>query len=206
MRLFMRQNSERASERGSRLCNAVDMKVIGYARTSTAVQDAAAQIDALNEAGADRVYVDVGASSRRRDRPEWIRCNEHLREGDVLLVYRLDRLAGSTDHMIELIHDLGERGIHLRSLTEPEIDTTSPMGRALLGIVAVFAQLRVDTIRQNTRDGLARARARGRVGGRPSVQTAERKAAALALREGGASYRQIGEAIGVSEATVRRML
>lgn len=123
------------------------MHVIGYARTSTADQDADVQHHALIEAGADRDYIDIGASSRNRDRTEWVRCNDHLCKGDVLLVYRLDRLAGSTDHMIELIHDLGERGIHLRRLTEPEIDTTSPTGRALLDIVAVFAQLRVDTIR-----------------------------------------------------------
>lgn len=81
--------------------------MIGYARTSTTEQDPGVQVDALTTAGAARVFVDAGASSRRRDRPEWIACDDYLRAGDVLLVYRLDRLAGSTDHMIELIHGLG---------------------------------------------------------------------------------------------------
>lgn len=182
------------------------MTTIGYARVSTADQDAATQVDALHAAGADRVYTDVGASSRRRDRPEWLACRDYLRAGDVLLVYRLDRLAGSTDHMIELINELGESGIDVRSLTEPAIDTTSPMGRALFGMVAVFAQLRVDTIRQNTIDGLERARRAGRIGGRPRKQTEEKIAAARALRTEGASLRSIAAALAVSESTVRRML
>ncbi|SJM61008.1 recombinase family protein [Agrococcus casei] len=182
------------------------MALIGYGRTSTPEQDAGVQLDALTAAGAERVFLDAGQSSRKRDRPEWIECRKYLRAGDVLLVYRLDRLAGSTDMMIELIHELGESGIHVRSLTEPEIDTTSPMGRALFGMVAVFVQLRVDTIRQNTRDGLARARSHGRIGGRPSVQTPEMIAAAAALRGGGASFRRIAAQLNVSEATVRRML
>ncbi len=79
---------------------------------------------------------------------------------------------------IEAINDLAERGVNIRSLTEPDIDTTTPMGRTLFGIVAVFARLRVDTIRENTRRGLAHARAQGRVGGRPSVMTPKRVAAA----------------------------
>ena len=94
----------------------------------------------------------------------------HSRQGDTLAVWRLDRLAGTQTLAIETITELHERGVQIKSLTEPDIDTT-PMGRALFGIVAVFAQLRVDTIRENTRAGLARARSEGRVGGRPTVMT-----------------------------------
>ncbi|WP_414788088.1 recombinase family protein, partial [Escherichia coli] len=79
---------------------------------------------------------------------------------------------------IETLHDLDRRGVNIKSLTEPMIDTTTPMGRALFGMVAVFAQLRVDTIRENTMRGLAHAKAQGRVGGRPSKMTPEKIAQA----------------------------
>lgn len=179
---------------------------IGYARVSTGDQDPSMQVDALRAAGVDRVFVDVGTSSRVRDRPEWLVCLSHMRAGDVLLVYRLDRIAGSTGMLIETMHELGERGVDVRSLTEPTIDTTSPMGKALYGMVALFAQLRIDTIRQNTIDGLARARREGRVGGRPSVITSDRIFAAHDLHARNQSNRTIARTLGVSEATVRRML
>jgi len=131
-------------------------------------------------------------------------CLDYARSGDTIVVYRLDRIAGSTGHLIEVVNDLGERGLNLRSLTEPEIDTTTPMGRALYGMVAVFAQLRVDTIRQNTRDGLARARAEGRVGGRPTVITPERIAEALRMREDGKKPGAIATTLGVGRSSVLR--
>jgi DNA invertase Pin-like site-specific DNA recombinase len=99
-----------------------------------------------------------------------------------LIVRALDRIAGTTTMAIETINDLHERGINIRSLTEPDIDTTTAMGRALFGIVAVFAQLRVDTIRENTRRGLEHARAQGRVGGRPTVMSPERVGASSVSR------------------------
>lgn len=120
---------------------------IGYARVSTREQNPAAQESELRAAGATRVFVDHGESSRVKDRPEWRACLDYLRAGDTLLVRRLDRIAGSEVMAIETINALSDRGITLKSLTEPDIDTTTPMGRALFGIVAVFAQLRVDTIR-----------------------------------------------------------
>ncbi|XHC90868.1 site-specific recombinase, DNA invertase, putative Pin (plasmid) [Leifsonia sp. P73] len=107
---------------------------------------------------------------------------DYLRAGDVLLVRRLDRLGGTERILIETLHELEDKGVDIKSLTEPVIDTTSPMGRALFGIVAVFAQLRVDTIRENTRLGLEYARAQGRVGGRPTVMTPERIEAARQMR------------------------
>lgn len=132
-----------------------------------------AQEAELQAAGAVRVFVDQGESSRLADRPQWVACLDYLRADDTLLVRSLDRLAGTTTMAIQTITDLGERGINIKSLTEPDIDTTAPMGRALFGMVAVSAQLRVDTIRKNTRRGLAAARAQGRVGGRPTVMTPE---------------------------------
>nr|NLI49412.1 recombinase family protein [Propionibacterium sp.] len=141
--------------------------VVGYARVSRHDQNPAAQEAELRAAGAVRVFVDHGESSRVKDRPQWLACLDYLRPGDTLVVRRLDRIAGSEKMAIETINELHERGVNIKSLTEPDIDTTTPMGKALFGIVAVFAQLRVDTIRENTMRGLAHARAQGRVGGRP---------------------------------------
>ncbi|RDH95073.1 DNA invertase Pin-like site-specific DNA recombinase [Curtobacterium sp. AG1037] len=177
---------------------------IGYARVSTHDQNPGTQQAALEAAGCDRVFTDHGESSRKRTRPQWMACLDYAREGDTIVVYRLDRIAGSTGHLIEVVNDLGERGLNLRSLTEPEIDTTTPMGRALYGMVAVFAQLRVDTIRQNTRDGLARARAEGRVGGRPTVMTPERIAEALRMRDDGKKPGAIAATLGVGRSSVLR--
>lgn len=180
--------------------------VVGYARVSRHDQNPAAQEAELHAAGAGRVFVDHGESSRVKDRPQWLACLDYLRPGDTLLVRRLDRLAGSEKMAIETITDLHERGVNIKSLTEPDIDTTTPMGRALFGIVAVFAQLRVDTIRENTRRGLAHARAEGRVGGRPSVMTPERVAAAVQMREQRKSIVEIAAVLGVGKSSVSRAL
>jgi len=160
----------------------------------------------VRAAGAVRVFVDQGESSRVRDRPQWLACLDYLRDGDTLVVRRLDRIAGSETMAIETINELHERGVNIKSLTEPDIDTTTPMGRALFGIVAVFAQLRVDTIRDNTKRGLAHARAQGRVGGRPSVMTTERTAAALRMHKQGDSIAQIARVLGVGASSVSRAL
>jgi DNA invertase Pin-like site-specific DNA recombinase len=143
---------------------------------------------------------------RITDRPQWLACLDYLREGDTLLVHRLDRLGGSERIIIETLHDLEARGVNIKSLTEPMIDTTTPTGRALFGIVAVFAQLRVDTIRENTRRGLAHARAEGRVGGRPSVMTPEKVAQARKMREAGDSFEQIARVLSVGKSSVARAL
>ncbi|WBL18780.1 recombinase family protein [Citricoccus sp. NR2] len=180
--------------------------IVGYARVSTSEQNPAAQVAELRAAGAVRVFTDHGESSRVRDRPQWVACQDYLRQGDTLVVRALDRLAGGEVMALQLVHELGEKGVHLRSLTEPEIDTTTPMGRALFGVVAVFVQLRVDTIRENTRRGLAHARAQGRVGGRPTVMSEQRRRAAADLQAQGHSLNEIAAALGVSRSSVWRAL
>lgn len=180
--------------------------VVGYARVSTREQNAVAQEAELAAAGAVRVFVDRGESSRLHDRPQWCACLDYLRAGDTLVVRRLDRIAGSERMAIETINELHARGVNIKSLTEPDIDTTTPMGRALFGIVAVFAQLRVDTIRDNTRRGLEHARSQGRVGGRPTVMTPERTEAAVRLRAQGDSLAAIARVLGVGASSVARAL
>ncbi|GAB2704724.1 recombinase family protein [Microbacterium marinum] len=180
--------------------------VVGYARVSKREQNPAAQEAELRAAGAGRVFVDHGESSRIADRPQWLACLDYLREGDTLVVRRLDRLGGTERIIIETLHDLDRRGVNIKSLTEPMIDTTTPMGRALFGMVAVFAQLRVDTIRENTMRGLAHAKSQGRVGGRPSKMTPEKIAQAKRMRAENASLDHIAGVLSVGKSTVARAL
>ena len=121
------------------------MATIGYARVSTREQNTDAQEAELRAAGAHRVFIDHGVSSRLMHRPAWDACVEYLREGVVLVVRALDRLAGSKRIAIEVIRDLGKRGLRLRSLTEPflDVDASTPMGEAIIGIMAVLSQLRM---------------------------------------------------------------
>ena len=160
----------------------------------------------LEAAGAQRVFVDHAKSGRDSNRPQWVACKDYLRAGDTLVIRSLDRLAGGEVMALQIVHELGDRDIHLKPLTEPEIDTTTAMGRALFGVVAVFLQLRVDTSRENTLRGLAHARAQGRVGGRPTVMPPERTRAALALQAQGHSLSEIAAALNVSRSSVWRAL
>jgi len=182
--------------------------VVGYARVSTREQDPAAQEAELRAAGAARVFVDHGESSRIAERPQWAACLDYLRDGDTLVIRALDRVAGTELMAIEIIRDLGRRGVRLKSLTEPflDVDTSTPMGEAIVGIMAVLAQLRVSTIRENTRRGLAHARAQGRVGGRPTVMTPERVAVARKMRADGESLQHIATVLGVGRSSVARAL
>jgi len=108
--------------------------------------------------------------------------------------------------MIETLHDIDSRGVNIVSLTEPAIGTTTPMGRALFGIVSVFAQLHVDTIGDTTQRGLDHARAQGRVGGRPSAMTPERIVAAERTRDEHQRFEAIARTLGVGATSVRRAL
>src|SRR6476660_3542676 len=129
---------------------------IGYARVSTTDQHPQLQLDALQEAGATRIYTDHGVSGATASRPHLDACLDHLREGDVLTVWKLDRLGRNTQHVLAVVDQLTSRGIGFRSLTEG-LHTDGPMGRAMLTIMAAFAQLERDTMIERTRAGLADA-------------------------------------------------
>lgn len=177
---------------------------IGYARVSTGEQDATAQIEALQAAGCQRIYTEH-ASGSRTVRPELDKALDHLRPGDVFTVWKLDRLGRSLPHLIETVQKLGSKQVDFLSLTEA-IDTTTPSGRLLFHVAGAFAEFERDLIRERTRAGLAAARAAGRVGGRPSVMTAEKIEAAHLMHKAGKSQEAIAKALGVARTTVRRTL
>ncbi|WP_327143025.1 recombinase family protein [Nocardia sp. NBC_01327] len=181
------------------------MAIIGYARVSTNDQDPQLQLDALKAAGAERIYTDVGVSGAKTERPELDRCLDHLREGDVLAVWKLDRLGRNTVHVLQLIEQLTERGIGFRSLTEG-LHTDGPMGKAMLTIMAAFAQLERDTMIERTRAGLAAAAANGRKGGRPRKVGDADAAKAKELKAKGINAPDIAKMLGCSRATVYRYL
>ncbi len=181
------------------------MAVIGYARVSTTDQDPQLQLDALHEAGAIRVFTDHGVSGSRQSRPQLDACLDHLRAGDVLTVWKLDRLGRNTRHVLEVIDNLASREIGFRSLTEG-LQTDGPMGKAMLTIMAAFAQLERDTMIERTRAGLAAAAANGRRGGRPRKVDNADAAKARALRDKGVVAADIAKMLGVSRATAYRYL
>lgn len=179
---------------------------VGYARVSKREQSPEAQGAELRAAECERVFVEHGESSRVTERAQWVACLDYLRPEDTLKVRRLGRLAGSERILIESLQDLETCRVNIVSLTKPMIETTTPVGRSLCGIVAVFGQLRVDTIRDNAQRELVYARNQGRIGGRPSMMTSERIATAERMRSEQQSWESIGRVLGVGASSVRRAL
>ena len=175
----------------------------GYARVSTAGQDEALQLDALEQAGCDRIFTDH-ASGATSSRPALDELLGMLRRGDTLVIWRLDRLGRSLRHLLEMVGDLEQRGVALRSVTE-SIDTSSPAGRLIFHTFGALAEFERDLIRERTKAGLAAARARGRVGGRPTVWTAEKREQARRMLREGKSVTVVAEILGVSRASVYRV-
>lgn len=176
----------------------------GYARVSTADQNMVMQVDALKAAGCDKIYTEK-ISGVRDDRPELERLLDQLREGDTLVVYKLDRLGRSTFRLLELTADLEGRGVEFVSIVDG-IDTSTPVGRFFFRTMASIAELERDIIVERTQAGLKAARARGRVGGRPRVDESKVSAAVELYNAGTMSVPEIVEATGVSKATLYRRL
>lgn len=181
------------------------MAIIGYARVSTTDQNPQLQLDALRDAGAVRIFTDHGVSGSKASRPQLDACLDHLREGDVLTVWKLDRLGRNTQHVLAVVDLLTSRRIGFRSLTEG-LHTEGAMGKAMLTIMAAFAQLERDTMIERTRAGLAAAAANGRKGGRPRKVDDASAIKARSLRDKGIHATDIAKMLGVSRATVYRYL
>ncbi len=178
--------------------------LIGYARVSTLDQDPALQVDALKAAGVGRIFIDH-ASGVATSRPEFDLMMDHLRIGDTLVVWRLDRLGRSMKHLIELVSKLEHREVGLRSLNE-QIDTTTANGRLIFHVMAALAEFERGLLAERTQAGLQAARARGRIGGRPKALTPQAHETVIDLRDQGLKVSEIAETLRVSRATVYRAL
>ncbi len=178
---------------------------VGYARVSTHEQDTTLQRVALEEAGCGKVYEET-ASGAQRDRPALAEALGFMREGDTLVVWKLDRLARSTKQLIETVEGLEARGVGFLSLTE-KIDTTSAGGRLIFHVFAALAEFERGLIRERTVAGLACARARGRMGGRPrSMSDSDLQAIRALLADPDISVGEAAKRVGVSPATLYRYL
>ncbi len=175
--------------------------LIGYMRVSTGEQSLDLQRDALGRVGCERVYEDV-CSGRAIERPGLNQALEVARDGDALIVWKLDRIGRSLPHVVGLVGDLQKRGVGLKVLTG-DVDTTTATGRLVFGIFATLAEFERDLIHERTMAGLAAARARGRAGGRPRVMTKQKLKAAMAMmadRDNAA--RDVAKQLGVSVSTL----
>lgn len=179
--------------------------LVGYARVSTEDQNPDLQRRALKEAGCKKVFEEK-ASGAQRDRPQLAAALDYMREGDTLCVWKLDRLARSLKQLIETVETFDERGTHLLSLTE-KIDTSTPSGRLVFHVFGALAEFERGLIRERTLAGLASARARGRVGGRPkSLSETKLKAAKAMLQAGEMTVTEIAKQLDVSPSTLYRYL
>lgn len=177
---------------------------IGYARVSTKDQNLDLQIDALKKSGVEEIHTEI-VSGAKTERPVLAETLKKLRSGDVLVIWKLDRLGRSLRHLVELVPMLMKRGIGLLSLHD-HIDTTTPHGRLTFNIFASLAEFERDIIRERTQAGLAAARSRGRQGGRPpglSEQAEQTACAAETLyREGKLPVAQIAGKLHISKSTL----
>jgi DNA invertase Pin-like site-specific DNA recombinase len=180
--------------------------LLGYARVSTSDgrQVTDRQEDALRAAGCDRIYVDH-VSGAKASRPQLDALWNAARAGDTVVVLSLDRLGRDTRQLLQWADELGEAGVHLRVL-QLGVDTATPVGAMIFAVIAALAEMERSILQQRVREGLAAARARGRVGGRrPSLSEAQKREV-IRLRDEGRTTGEISELFACSTRTVRRTL
>lgn len=176
----------------------------GYARVSTQDQNLSLQLDALNAAGCEQIYQEK-ASGAKADRPELRKLLEHVRAGDSIVIWKLDRLGRSLAHLVDVVTRLEARGVGLISLNDP-VDTTTAQGRLVFRIFASLAEFERENIKERTQAGLASARRRGQRLGRPqglSKKAEDKSRIAESLyKEGKLSSNDIAAQLGISKTTL----
>lgn len=179
--------------------------LIGYARVSTTDQNLNLQKDELLKAGCEKIFIDI-ASGSKSERKGLLEAFDYLREGDILVVWRLDRLGRSLKHLIEVITELEKKNIGFKSLQE-SFDTTSSGGRLIFHLFGALAEFERELIRERTKAGLEAARARGKKGGRPKVMDEKKIAMAKTLMsDKDNSIADICNILKISRATLYRYL
>lgn len=178
--------------------------MIGYARVSTQDQNLDLQTEALNRAGCEKIYEDK-ISGVRTERPGLTRALEMLREGDTLVVWKLDRLGRSVKQLVDMVGELHKRGIQFKSLTDA-IDTGTPAGRFFFHVMASLAEMERELIIERTRAGLDAAKQLGRKGGRKPKMTSSKIESAKKLLASGIPPRDVAKDLGVSVPTLYRWL
>lgn len=179
--------------------------ILGYARVSTQDQNVELQMDALNNAGCEEIFHEK-MSGKTRQRPELDICLRAVREGDVLVVWKLDRLARSLKDLVEIINELEQKKAGFRSLTEA-IDTTTAGGKLVFHIFGALAEFEHNLISERTIAGLIAARARGRKGGRkPTMSPSDVKKAAAMLKDPDITKKEVAAHFKVSRLTLNKSL
>jgi DNA invertase Pin-like site-specific DNA recombinase len=179
--------------------------LIGYARVSTNEQDTAAQVSALKTAGCERIFREK-ATGGRWNRPELQRLLDHLRKGDVLVVWKLDRLSRSLRDVLTVMERIQKVKAGFRSLTEA-IDTTTPAGRMMMQMIGSFAEFERAMLRERTRAGLDSARAAGRIGGRrPKLLPQQQTEVVKMVAKGKRTAADAARLFNVHPATISRLL
>jgi DNA invertase Pin-like site-specific DNA recombinase len=179
--------------------------LIGYARVSTNEQDTTAQSSALKTAGCERIFREK-ATGGRWNRPELQRLLDHLRKGDVLVVWKLDRLSRSLRDVLTIMERIQEAKAGFRSLTEA-IDTTTPAGRMMMQMIGSFAEFERAMLRERTRAGLESARHEGRIGGRrPKLLPQQRTEVVKMVTQGKKTAADAARLFNVHPATISRLL
>ena len=173
------------------------MTKIGYARVSTLDQNLDSQLDELNKAGCTKIFQEKASSVKKR--PAFEKCLDYLREGDTLVVWKLDRLGRTTKKLLELIDDLKDRGINLQIITLG-VDTSTAAGRLFFTMMAGLAEMKRELIRERTNAGLQAARARGRMGGRKPIDE-QIMARAMMMYEAHMTVDDITKTLDISRST-----
>ena len=181
------------------------MPTVGYARVSSTGQDLAVQLEKLESAGCDKVFKEK-RSGVDAGRPELKRCLEYLREGDTLLVTKIDRLARSTSDLYRIVSQLADKGVSFKVVDDPSIDTSSRTGKLIMGILALIAEFENDIRRERQMDGIKKARERGTRFGRKPLLIAETIQQVRKLRKSGKTVPEIMRQTSLSKASVYRAL
>lgn len=180
------------------------MKKVGYARVSTQDQKLDLQIDALKREGCKPIFKEK-MTGKRGSRPELDKALARLQKGDEFIVWKLDRLGRSLKHLASVLYDLQARGVKFRSISDG-IDTSTPGGKLLFGLIATFAEFECNQISERTIAGLCAARRRGAILGRPCKLKGEKLRLAKRLRREKASFSEIALCVGEPRTTVWRAL